>query len=65
MARAKRRAGRKAAAKKKPARRRAKQATAKRKPSARKSAPTAPAAPTAPRPVVIPGAWPFPMVSKP
>ncbi|HSB48449.1 MAG TPA: hypothetical protein VLD15_02945 [Burkholderiales bacterium] len=55
MARAKRRAGRKAAAKKKPARRRAKQAAAKRKPAA---------APTAPRPVVIPGAWPFPMGGK-
>jgi len=57
MAKAKRRGAKRKAAKKKVARRKpaAKRSAAKRKPVA------APAA----RPVVIPGAWPFPMGSKP
>ena len=61
MAKAKRRVGKKKAAgkKKKVARRKpaAKRKSVKRKPAA--------IAPMAPRPVVIPGAWPFPMGSKP
>ncbi len=57
MSKAKRRAGKKKAAKKKAVR---------RKPAAHRPAARKPAAPTAtPRPVVIPGAWPFPMGSKP
>ena len=51
MAKAKKRVGKKKAVKKKAAR---------RKPAAGRKA----AAP-APRPIVIPGAWPFPMGSKP
>lgn len=60
MAKAKRRVGKKKAAKKK-------KSAARRKPAAkRKSVKRSPAAvPMAPRPVVIPGAWPFPMGSKP
>ena len=60
MAKAKRRVGKKKAVKKK-------KRVARRKPVAkRKSAGRSPAAvPMAPRPVVIPGAWPFPMGSKP
>ncbi|HET9405092.1 MAG TPA: hypothetical protein VFO57_10980 [Burkholderiales bacterium] len=60
MAKAKKRAGiKKSAKKKKPVARR--RPVAKRK--AAKRGPTT-AAPIAPRPVVIPGAWPFPMGSK-
>ena len=60
MAKAKRRVGKKQAAGKK-------KKMARRKPAAkRKLARRSPAAaPMAPRPVVIPGAWPFPMGSKP
>jgi hypothetical protein len=56
MAKAKRRGGKSRAARRKPARRGAKRAPGKRKPVARARA--------APRPVVIPGAWPFPMGPK-
>lgn len=59
MAKAKRKAGRKAVKRKK---------TVKRKPAAKKRSMTkrkpAAAASPAPRPVLIPGAWPFPMASK-
>jgi len=60
MAKAKKRVGKKKAAKKKKTVARRKPA-AKRKSVKRSSA----AAPVASRPVVIPGAWPFPMGSKP
>jgi len=66
MVKAKKKAGRKAVARKKklvkrkPAAR--KRSAPKRKPAA--AASPAPAA-VAPRPVLIPGAWPFPMGSKP
>lgn len=55
MAKAKQRVGKRKAAKRKTARRKpaAKRAVSKRKPA------------PAPRPIVIPGAWPFPMGSKP
>jgi hypothetical protein len=53
MAKAKIKAGRKAVKRKK---------TVKRKPAAAASLALAP---VAPRPVLIPGAWPFPMGSKP
>jgi hypothetical protein len=56
MAKAKRRGGKRRAARRKPARRGAKRVPGKRKPVARARA--------APRPVVIPGAWPFPMGPK-
>ena len=60
MAKAKKRAGKKKAAK-------SRKSAARRKPAAkRKSVKRSPAAtPMASRPVVIPGAWPFPMGSKP
>lgn len=58
MAKAKRRVGKKSAKKVRKA--------ARRKPAAKRaSARRSPAAAAAPRPVVIPGAWPFPMGSKP
>lgn len=64
------------AAKKGPAEKPAKKKAAKKKPAVRKAAPkpaaqpaaepVSPApAPVAPRPAAIPGAWPFPMGSKP
>ena len=52
MAKAKKRVGRKKAAKKKVK-------AARRKPAAKRKLAAAP------RPIVIPGAWPFPMASKP
>lgn len=65
MAKAKRKAGRKAVKKRKRVKRKPvarKRSVPKRKPAAAAS----PAlAPVAPRPVLIPGAWPFPMGSKP
>jgi len=60
MAKAKKRAGRKAVKKKRK--------VIRRKPAAAAGPAPAPAsapAPAAPRPVLIPGAWPFPMGSKP
>jgi len=64
MARAKKKAGRRAVKKK---RKMVKRRPAARKRSAPKRKPAAAASPTpaAPRPVLIPGAWPFPMGSKP
>ena len=53
MAKAKRRVGKKKAAKKK-------KTVARRKPAAKRK----PAAAPLQRPIVIPGAWPFPMGSK-
>ena len=65
MAKAKRKAGRKAVKQRKRVKRKPvarKRSAPKRKPAAAAS----PAlAPVAPRPVLIPGAWPFPMGSKP
>jgi len=65
MAKAKKKAGRKAVKKRK----RVKLKPVARKRSAPKRKPAAAAspalAPVAPRPVLIPGAWPFPMGSKP
>jgi len=64
MAKAKKRAGRKAVKKKRKVIRR-KPAARKRGVPKRKPAAAAGPAPAAPRPVLIPGAWPFPMGSKP
>lgn len=67
MAKAKKKAGRKAVTRKrklvkrKPAAK--KRSAPKRKPAAAASA--TPPLPVVPRPVLIPGAWPFPMGSKP
>lgn len=59
MAKAKKRAGKKRAAKKK-------KKVARRRPAAKhKAVKRKPAAVPMARPVVIPGAWPFPMGSKP
>jgi hypothetical protein len=72
MAKAKKRTGKKKSAGKKKAAGKKKKSAARRKPAARRKAARrkpppvkAAAAPAAPRPVVIPGAWPFPMASKP
>lgn len=65
MVKAKKKAGRKAVKRKKAVRRKPaakKRSAPKRKPAA--AASRAPAT-VAPRPVLIPGAWPFPMGSKP
>ena len=66
MAKAKKKASRKAVTRK---RKPVKRKPAARKRSAPKRKPAAAAspelAPVAPRPVLIPGAWPFPMGSKP
>ena len=65
MVKVKKKAGRKGVRRKKTVRRKPaarKRSAPKRKPAAAAS----PAlAPVAPRPVLIPGAWPFPMGSKP
>lgn len=43
----------------------AKKKTARRKPAAKRKAASRKPAASAPRPVAIPGAWPFPMGGKP
>lgn len=72
MAKAKKRPRRKAAGKTRrtaarrklvPKRKVVRRKTAKRKPAAARPGATAPG--VAPRPIIIPGAWPFPMGSKP
>ena len=66
MAKAKKKGGRKVSKKKKKGLKRKpapkKRSAPKRKPAAAASPELAP---VAPRPVLIPGAWPFPMASKP
>ena len=66
MAKAKKRAGKKAVKKKRKMVRRKPAAKKRSVPKRKPAAAASPAlAPVAPRPVLIPGAWPFPMGSKP
>jgi hypothetical protein len=66
MAKARRRSGKRKVKKAKPARKTAKRKVLRRRPAPRVRKPAAPAAPpAAPQPVAVPGAWPFPMLSKP
>jgi hypothetical protein len=64
MARAKKKAGRKAVKNQRKTVKR-KRVAKRRSAPKRKPAAAATPAPPAPRPVLIPGAWPFPMGSKP